>query len=41
MGIRHQFPKTDADEVERILFQRLNRLRRLHEHGLYSPAPRP
>lgn len=35
MGIRHQFPDADADEVEVILLQRLKRLRQVHEHGIY------
>jgi hypothetical protein len=37
-GIRQQFPKADAAEVEAILRQRLDRLRRVHELGLYRPA---
>jgi hypothetical protein len=34
-GIRMQFPVSTDDDVETILRQRLNRLRQIHEHGLY------
>ena len=40
-GIRAQFADADSADVERILRQRLDRLRRLHEHGIYQPADRP
>ncbi len=39
-GIRHQFPEADEGEVERILRWQLNRLRQVHEHGVYRPANR-
>ena len=35
MGIRHQFPNANEDEVETILLQRLKRLRQVEEHGVY------
>lgn len=35
-GVRHQFPKADEAEVERILQQRLARVKQLHEHGIYQ-----
>jgi hypothetical protein len=35
-GIRHQFPEADEAQVEKILYQRLNRLRQVHEHGIYT-----
>jgi len=38
MGIRHQFPDADEREVEEILYQRLNRLRQVHEHGIYRKS---
>ena len=41
MGIRHQFPETAPADVERILLERLDRLRRVHEHSIYSSASRP
>lgn len=34
-GIRHQFPGSSEERVEEILRQRLNRLRQVHEHGIY------
>ncbi|MFV1995527.1 MAG: hypothetical protein ACC661_08820 [Verrucomicrobiales bacterium] len=34
-GIRHQFPEADEEKVEILLRQRLNRLRQVHEYGLY------
>ena len=34
-GVRMQFPDADADEVERILAERLHRLTRLEEHGIF------
>lgn len=37
-GIRHQFPDADESEVEKILKQRLARLKQVHEHGLYTKA---
>ena len=40
-GIRAQFTKADAAEVEEILRQRLQRLRRLHEHGIYQQVAKP
>jgi len=35
IGIRSQFENADEVEVEAILRKRLERLRALHEHGLY------
>ncbi|MFT4586209.1 MAG: hypothetical protein ACI9VS_003367 [Candidatus Binatia bacterium] len=35
-GIRHQFPDANEPEVERILRARLQRLRQVHEHGVYK-----
>jgi hypothetical protein len=37
-GIRRQFPGADDDEVRRILRDRINRLRRVEEHGIYRPV---
>jgi hypothetical protein len=37
-GIRMQFPQADAAEVERILRERLDRLRKVEEHGIYHPV---
>lgn len=37
-GIRHQFPDLDEEQVEKTLRQRLNRLRQVHEHGVYRKA---
>ncbi len=34
-GIRHQFPGADDDEVRRILRERIDRLRRVEEYGIY------
>lgn len=39
-GIRNQFPDADESEVEKILKQRLARLKQLHEHGVYTKASR-
>lgn len=39
MGIRHQFPDADETKVEKILYERLNRLRQVHEHGIYRKKP--
>ena len=36
-GIRMQFPQADDQEVERILRQRLARLRQVEDHGIYHP----
>ena len=36
-GIRLQFPEADEAEVERILRQRLDRVRKMEEHGIYHP----
>ena len=35
-GVRHQFPDADETEVEKILLERLRRVRQVHEHGLYE-----
>ena len=37
-GIRSQFPNEDDAGVNRILKERLDRLRRVEEHGIYHPA---
>lgn len=37
-GIRHQFPDADEGDVERILRERLDRIRKIEEFGLYEPA---
>ncbi|MFQ5733302.1 MAG: hypothetical protein ACE5KM_15275 [Planctomycetaceae bacterium] len=37
-GIRHQFPDADEAEIDKILGQRLNRIRCIEEHGIYRPA---
>jgi hypothetical protein len=37
-GIRMQFPDADEAEVERILGERLDRVRRMEEYGLYQPV---
>lgn len=36
-GIRHQFPDADVPEVELILRQRLDRVRKMEEYGIYHP----
>ncbi len=36
-GIRMQFPDANDEEVERILRERLDRIRRLEENGVYRP----
>ena len=38
-GIRAQFPSQSPEQVEQTLRQRLQRIRQLHEHGLYRPLP--
>ena len=38
-GIRAQFPQLSREEVETTLLHRLNRLRQVHEHGIYQKAP--
>lgn len=40
MGIQHQFPEFDANEVEAMLRRRLNRLRQVAEHGIYDTHQR-
>ena len=37
-GIRHQFPDADESRVHEILLQRMQRLRRVQEQGLYQPV---
>ena len=37
-GIRSQFPNEDDAGVNRILKERLARLRQVEEHGIYHPA---
>ena len=37
-GIRAQFPESSTADVERILRERLYRLTRLHELGIFVPA---
>jgi hypothetical protein len=37
-GIRNQFPGLDDDQVAEILKERLDRLRRIEERGLYRPV---
>lgn len=39
-GIKMQFPLISPDEVEKLLLRRLNRLRQVHEHGIYTSAVR-
>jgi hypothetical protein len=38
-GIRAQHPQASSEEVKAELLRRLNRLRQVHEHGLYQQAP--
>ena len=38
-GIRAQVPDSKPEDVERILRERLDRLTRLHEDGIFRPAP--
>ena len=38
-GIRAQFPAFGPDEVKAMLQKRLNRLRKLDEHGIYRTTP--
>lgn len=41
-GIRAQFPTASTEEVKTLLLRRLNRLRQVHEHGIYeSRTPQP
>jgi hypothetical protein len=40
-GIRMQFPHADSSEVEQILKQRLARLRKVEEYGIYHPVQGP
>ena len=41
-GIRAQFPEASSAEVGALLLRRLNRLRQVHEHGIYQQvATRP
>ena len=35
-GIRHQFPKADDTEVERMLRERISLGERLHDRGIYK-----
>lgn len=37
-GIRAQFPGSSESEVQQVLRERLDRLTRLHEHGLFEPV---
>ncbi len=39
-GVRHQFPTANKAEVEEILQQRLDRLTKVEEHGVFRPAER-
>lgn len=39
-GIRAQFPEAEPSEVEKILRERLDRLTRMHEHGIFTRVPR-
>ena len=39
MGIRAQFPELTSAEVSDELLRRLNRLRQVHEHGIYQSGP--
>jgi hypothetical protein len=38
-GIRNQTPEADEREIQEILAARIDRLRRIEEHGLYEPLP--
>jgi hypothetical protein len=40
-GIRIQHPDATQEQVHQLLIGRLNRLRKLHEYGIYQPAQRP
>ncbi len=40
-GIRAQFPVLSPIEVKTLLAKRLDRLRKLDEHGIYQPSARP
>ena len=40
MGIRMQFPQAGAEEVKTELARRLNRLRQVHEYGIYQSVPK-
>jgi hypothetical protein len=40
-GIRSQFPDADASRVTEILRERVNRLRKREEHGIYFPVETP
>ncbi len=40
-GIRMQFPEADEEEVNNILLDRLNRLTRAEEMGIFKPAKSP
>lgn len=35
-GVRGQFPDLSPEEVEEVLVKRLNRLKQVHEYGLYQ-----
>jgi hypothetical protein len=37
-GIRSEFPQADEAEIDRILEERRQRLRRAQEHGIYFPV---
>ncbi len=37
-GIRHQFPGATATRIDEILRERLDRLRRVREHGIFRAA---
>jgi hypothetical protein len=37
-GIRHEFPDADDAEVRRIRSERINRIRKLEEYGIYVPV---
>lgn len=37
-GIRSEFPEADEREVDRILEERMQRLRRAQEHRIYFPV---
>jgi hypothetical protein len=40
-GIRDRFPDVSEDQVDRILCQQLERVRRIEERGIYTPIDDP
>jgi DNA-directed RNA polymerase sigma subunit (sigma70/sigma32) len=38
-GIQAQFPRLSAEEVEKELYRRIERIRQIEDHGFYQSTP--